>query len=218
MELAAPGGAGRYMLRLVEPTADGRPGWAPLRGLDPRFAQAGFAFDIDLPNPVAGTEAAAAAGPAVLQASYLARDYEALRQLILDRLAETMPAWTETHIADIGITLVELLAYIGDDLSYYQDAVATEAYLQTARQRISVRRHARLVDYRLGEGCQAQGVGVPDRDRSGPAAPSRAGVRRRAGPAARGIADTVRRRPDPGGSQSGPAVHPGPRGARRRRP
>ena len=67
-----------------------------------------------------------------------------------------MPAWTETHVADIGITLVELLAYVGDDLSYYQDAVATEAYLQTARRRISVRRHARLVDYRLGEGCQAR--------------------------------------------------------------
>jgi predicted phage baseplate assembly protein len=156
VELAAPGGAGRYMLRLVERMADGRPGWAPLRGLDPRFAQAGFAFDIDLPNPVAGTGAAAASGTAVLQASYLARDYEGLRQLILDRLAATMPAWTETHVADIGITLVELFAYIGDDLSYYQDAVATEAYLQTARQRISVRRHARLVDYRLGEGCQAR--------------------------------------------------------------
>ena len=36
---------------------------------------------------------------------------------------------------DLGITLVELLAYVGDHLSYYQDAVATEAYLDTARQR-----------------------------------------------------------------------------------
>ncbi len=155
VELAAPGGVGPYTLRLVERTADGRPGWVPLHGLDPRFARAGFAFDIDLPNPVAGP-GPAAAGTASAQASYLARDYAGLRQLILDRLAETMPAWTETHIPDIGITLVELLAYIGDDLSYYQDAVATEAYLQTARRRISVRRHARLVDYRLGEGCQAR--------------------------------------------------------------
>ena len=37
-----------------------------------------------------------------------------------------------------------------------QDAVATEAYLETARQRISVRRHARLVDYKLHEGCNAR--------------------------------------------------------------
>ncbi len=156
VELAAPGGAGPYTVRLVERTADGRPGWAPLRGLDPRFAQAGFTFDIDLPNPVGGAQLATAPSTAAWPASYLARDYEGLRQLILDRLAQTMPAWTETHEADIGITLVELLAYIGDDLSYYQDAVATEAYLQTARQRISVRRHARLVDYRLAEGCQAR--------------------------------------------------------------
>src|SRR5207249_3177500 len=41
-------------------------------------------------------------------------------------------------------------------LSYYQDAVATEAYLHTARQRISVRRHARLVDYHMHEGCNAR--------------------------------------------------------------
>lgn len=154
--LTGPGGPGIYTLRLVERAAGGLPRWAPLQGLDPRFAQAGFTFDLDVPvrGPGAGPAAAAGAGPA--QASYLARDYEGLRQLILDRMAQTMPAWTETHAADIGITLIEMLAYVGDDLSYYQDAVATEAYLATARQRISVRRHARLVDYLLGEGCQAR--------------------------------------------------------------
>ena len=52
--------------------------------------------------------------------------------------------------------LVELLAYAADHLSYYQDAVATEAYLGTARRRVSVRRHARLLDYRIHEGCSAR--------------------------------------------------------------
>lgn len=87
---------------------------------------------------------------------YLAKDYASFRRLILDRLAAVMPEWTERHVPDIGITLVELLAYVGDYLSYHQDAVATEAYLGTARQRISVRRHARLVDYHLHEGCNAR--------------------------------------------------------------
>src|SRR6185295_14126959 len=41
-------------------------------------------------------------------------------------------------------------------LSYYQDAVATEAYLGTARQRISLRRHARLLDYAMHDGCNAR--------------------------------------------------------------
>src|SRR4029077_15545434 len=64
--------------------------------------------------------------------------------------------WRERHVPDLGIALVELLAYTGDYLSYYQDAVATEAYLETARQRISVRRHVRLVDYAMHEGCDSR--------------------------------------------------------------
>ena len=87
---------------------------------------------------------------------YLSKDYASFRQLIYDRLALTMPDWQERHVPDIGVTLVELLAYTADYLSYYQDAVATEAYLGTARQRISVRRHARLVDYRMHEGNNAR--------------------------------------------------------------
>src|SRR6185295_756298 len=64
--------------------------------------------------------------------------------------------WTERHEADLGIALIELLAYAGDELSYYQDAVANEAYLETARQRISVRRHAKLIDYRMHDGASAR--------------------------------------------------------------
>ena len=37
---------------------------------------------------------------------------------------------------------------------YRQDAIANEAYLATARQRVSVRRHARLVDYFAARGLQ----------------------------------------------------------------
>lgn len=87
---------------------------------------------------------------------YMAKDYASFRQLMLDRLAATLPGWQERHAPDLGIALVELLAYAADYLSYYQDAVATEAYLGTARQRISVRRHAQLLDYHLHEGCNAR--------------------------------------------------------------
>ncbi len=87
---------------------------------------------------------------------YLAKDYESFRQLMLERLRTLVPSWHEGHAADIGVTVVELLAHAADYLSYYQDAAATEAYIATARRRISVRRHARLVDYRLHEGCNAR--------------------------------------------------------------
>ena len=77
---------------------------------------------------------------------YLAKDFWSFRQLILDRIALLSPGWVERNTADFGMVMVELLAYLGDYLSYYQDAIANEAYLGTARQRVSVRRHARLLD------------------------------------------------------------------------
>ena len=155
VELDHPGSAGSYLLRIVERRPDGTPGWRPYRGIDPQFAQVRFVFDVDAPRPPI-LQAPTGAPGADDSVSYLSRDYAGLRQLMLDRLAVTMPDWTEQHEPDIWITLVELLAYVGDDLSYYEDAVATEAYLQTARNRVSVRRHARLVGYRLHEGCHAR--------------------------------------------------------------
>ncbi|XUL93967.1 putative baseplate assembly protein [Streptomyces galilaeus] len=143
-----------YTLRLVDPD---RPG-APFPGLDPRHSGAEFTFTADCAEeadcaPVADCTAPAGPVPAL---DYLAKDYASFRRLILDRLSLISPAWADREVPDLGITLVELLAYVGDRLSYRQDAVATEAYLHTARLRTSVRRHLRLVDYRLHEGCNAR--------------------------------------------------------------
>ncbi len=125
--------------------------------VDPQFASFHFtAFaettEID-PTP---QDSCTKSAPSEPQPNYLARDYASFRQLLIDRLSLIMPAWKERHVPDLGLALVEILAYVGDYFSYYQDAVATEAYLHTARQRISVRRHARLVDYQLHEGCNAR--------------------------------------------------------------
>src|SRR5690606_34464394 len=62
----------------------------------------------------------------------------------------------ERSAADVGVALVEVMAYAADELSYYQDAVATEAYLGTARRRVSVRRHARLLGYPMHDGANAR--------------------------------------------------------------
>ena len=74
---------------------------------------------------------------------------------MLDRLA-ALPGGAERHPADPLITVVEVLAHVADRLSYRQDAAGTEAYLGTARSRISVRRHARLLDYAVHDGCAAR--------------------------------------------------------------
>ncbi|HHM05334.1 MAG TPA: putative baseplate assembly protein [Gammaproteobacteria bacterium] len=125
--------------------------------LDARFSRAPVDFKADCPTEFDCRETPfcppeALDGPLL---DYLAKDYASFRQLILDLIAQRNPDWQEQNPADLGITLVELLAYAGDHLSYFQDAVANEAYLETARQRFSVRRHARLVDYVMGEGRNA---------------------------------------------------------------
>jgi len=126
--------------------------------VDPRYSSVSFSFKIDCPSdldcgPACECEPVALPVPEI---NYLAKDYASFRQLILDRMALLIPGWQERHVPDLGVALVELLAYEGDYLSYYQDAAATEAYLDTARQRVSVRRHVRLVDYLLHEGCNAR--------------------------------------------------------------
>ncbi len=131
-----------------------------VEGFDPRYRAASFTFfpefhdDVDCVGPPASASPTLATPPI----DYLAKDYTGFRQLILDRLAVTLPDWRESHIPDIGVMLVEMLAYTADRLSYYQDAVATEAYLGTARRRLSIRRHARLIDYRVHDGASARAL------------------------------------------------------------
>jgi hypothetical protein len=148
-----------YCLCLVEATSGNDPAsWRAYPGFDPRYACATLHFRLDCAKTLDCADEAPCVSPAspAPEINYLAKDYASFRQLFLDRLALDMPAWTERHVPDLGIALVEALAYTADQLSYYQDAVATEAYLGTARKRISVRRHARLVDYRMHEGCNAR--------------------------------------------------------------
>jgi hypothetical protein len=143
-----------YSLRLVS-AADVD---TPPAGFDPRLSALSFSFKVQCPSdfdcatktpcPIPPSEAP--------QLDYMARDYSSFRRLMLDRVSMLLPGWRDRNAADPGVTLIELLAYAGDHLSYQQDAVATEAYLDTARRRTSLRRHARLMDYHVHEGCNAR--------------------------------------------------------------
>ena len=149
-----PGDFSMYTLRLVTSKDDP----TPPRGFDPQLSDIKFSFKVECPDDF-DCEQSEVCPPEPMpspEINYLAKDYASFRQVMLDRMALLMPDWKERNPADLGIALVELLAYAGDHLSYYQDAVATEAYLGTARRRISVRRHARLVDYFLHDGCNAR--------------------------------------------------------------
>jgi hypothetical protein len=100
---------------------------------------------------------------------YLAKDHASFKRLLRDRLASLLPAIGPDHPAELGTVILDVLSHAADQISYYQDAVATEAYLGTARQRVSVRRHARLLDYVVHEGQNARVLCTFDVAPEGPA-------------------------------------------------
>ncbi len=121
--------------------------------LDPFLGQAPFTFQTGRPS---GTDCAAATpgGPGhpvpsgeQVPIDYLAKDFASFRQALSEFSVQRYPAWVERSEADLGVMLMEALAAMADELSYYQDRVLAESTLATATQRLSVVRHARLVDY-----------------------------------------------------------------------
>lgn len=57
---------------------------------------------------------------------------------------------------DYAITVIELFAAVGDVLAFYNERIANELYLRTARERDSLLRLTRLIGYRLRPGLAAQ--------------------------------------------------------------
>jgi hypothetical protein len=155
VQVDRPGDFSTYRLSLVSSSTDP----SPPAGFDPMLADIEFSFKVGCPSDFdceATPPANAPPPPPGPSIDYLAKDYASFRRLMLDRLSVVLPGWEDQGPADLGVTIVELLAYAGDHLSYLQDAVATEAYLGTARRRSSVRRHARLVDYFVHDGVNAR--------------------------------------------------------------
>ncbi|MFF1380461.1 baseplate J/gp47 family protein [Streptomyces sp. NPDC058308] len=87
---------------------------------------------------------------------YMARDYESLLASMRGLIPQKLPEWKDfADEADFGNVLLQLFAHLGDIISYYQDRVANESFLGTARTRRSVIEHLRLIGYELGTAAPA---------------------------------------------------------------
>lgn len=134
-----PGDFSFYTLSIQSPLLD-----------TPGFNQSKFSFKAACPSsldckiPTVNCPIPAGSSPLI---DYLAKDFAGFRKALFDFAALRYPDWRERAEADLGVVIVELLAAVADDLSYTQDRVATEAFFETATERLSLTRHARLVDY-----------------------------------------------------------------------
>lgn len=81
------------------------------------------------------------------QVDYTSRDYQSLREELIELIPFFAPKWTNRDPADFGMTMLELFAYIGDQLNYYIDRSINESFITTASQRDNVLKLARLLGY-----------------------------------------------------------------------
>jgi uncharacterized phage protein gp47/JayE len=83
--------------------------------------------------------------------------YASFRQSMLQRIArlQALSALQTRSDDDYAITLLDMWATVADVLTFYQERIANEGYLRTARLRDSILRMARLLDYQLRPGVAA---------------------------------------------------------------
>jgi hypothetical protein len=148
LELAVeqPGGFANYTLRID----DGR--------VDQQFNDIEFSFKANCDSRLDCKQTKHDCPPedeVDFPVDYRARDFWSFRRALTDFAAVRYPDWQDRLEADAGMMLLEVMSALGDELSYYQDRVAREAYLETASQRRSLRHHARLVDYEIHDGLAA---------------------------------------------------------------
>ncbi len=128
----------------------------PAALIDPMFAEIRFKFRPGCFNNNCAPEWEEAPPPLEEPGiDYLAKDYGSFRQTMLTAMSRRVPGWEPTSEADLDMVLAELFSVAADELSDYQDRVMNEAYLASARKRVSLARHARLMDYHIHQGSQA---------------------------------------------------------------
>lgn len=86
---------------------------------------------------------------------YLAKDFDSFKHVLINAMRDRVPDWEPTSEVDLDQVILNLLAADGDFLSDYQDRVVQERYWGLARKRVSLARHARLMDYHIHQGNQA---------------------------------------------------------------
>lgn len=126
------------------------------QNIDPIFSEITFKFRPGCFTNNCSPEWTPAKAPKpVPTIDYLAKDYDSFRHTLIAAMMQRVPGWRPTSEADLDQVLLELFSVAADELSDYQDRVMNEAYLATSRKRVSLARHARLMDYHIHQGNQA---------------------------------------------------------------
>ena len=94
-----------------------------------------------------------------INADFESYDFETLRKSMIDYLQLYYPEDFNDYIESSEfIALLDLIAYVGQNISYRVDLNARENFLATAERRESILRLARLVSYNAKRNVNASGL------------------------------------------------------------
>lgn len=80
---------------------------------------------------------------------YLDRSYQQIKASLLKRLGETVPEVTDHSESNILVVIISMFSGITEQLGYYVDNMAREAFISTARRFSSMVKLTKLIDYRI---------------------------------------------------------------------
>ena len=78
---------------------------------------------------------------------YTDRDFDSLRARLEQLLRSVFPDWTDFQIANFGVILMEMFAFVGDVLGFYENNQGRESRIVTANQRKNLIALAKLVNF-----------------------------------------------------------------------
>lgn len=80
---------------------------------------------------------------------YTNKDYQSIHEELIELVKAECPDWTDFYESDFGMVIIDLFAYMGDMLNYYQDRIANEMFLSTAKQKESIAKILELIGYKV---------------------------------------------------------------------
>ena len=85
----------------------------------------------------------------IIPINYTHRDYQSIRSDLMEIAERFYPdSFQDFSEASFGAMMLDAVAYVGDQLSFYLDYNVNETFLDTAYQYTNVLRHGQILGYK----------------------------------------------------------------------
>ena len=95
--------------------------------------------------------------------SYLNQDFESFKKDLIEHVRVYFPNdYNDFNESSVGVMLIELMAFMGDNMSFYLDKRFNEVFIDTARERKNVLKHAKQLGFKTSIFGKAAATGKID--------------------------------------------------------